>query len=188
MLCDKEMKNALLIFDMQYDLCNGGPMAFDNSLNIIPIINRIRDNYDYVIFIKKCYPENHSSFKQYGGKYPKNCIQNTDGEKIHPNIIHKDGDFIIPRGSLQKYDSQSGFYDAEDIERETRLKTILKMNNITKLYFCGNDMESVIFSTIMDAVKYNYKCYIVKEAITYNDKEKADKCINYLTGINVELI
>lgn len=181
------MKNALVILDMQYDLCNGGSVAFENALNIIPIINRIRDNYDYVIFIKKRYPENHSCFKQFGGKKPKHCIQDTDGEKIHNDIISTSKDFIVSRGSLQKYDSNSAFYDAEDIERETRLKTILKMNNISTLYFCGNDMENVIFSTIMDAIKFNYKCFLIKDAITYNDVEKAKKYMDYLDELDVKL-
>lgn len=182
------MKNALIIMDMQYDLCNGGPLAFEGSLNIIPTINRIRDNYDHVIFIKKRYPENHSNFKQFGGKNPKHCIQDTDGEKIHNDIIFTPNDFVISRGSLQKYDSTSAFYDAEDIDRETRLLTILKMHDIRTLYFCGNDMENVIFSTIMDAIKFNYKCYIVKDAITYNDIEKVKKSIDYLDKLNVKTI
>ncbi|QKF94392.1 isochorismatase [Fadolivirus algeromassiliense] len=183
-----ESINALVIIDMQYDLCNGGPLAFERSLNIIPIINRIRDEYDHIIFVKRSYPDNHSTFKQYGGKHPKHCVNGTDGEKIHNDIIMSINDTIIARGNLQKYGSSSAFYDAEDIERETRLKPILKINNIKKLYFCGNDFENTIFSTIMDAIKFNYKCCVIKDAITYNDKEKMEKTIEYLKKLNVEII
>ncbi len=182
------MKNALIIIDMQYDLCNGGPMAFENSLNIIPVINRIRDDYDYVVFVKKLYPENHSSFRQFGGKNPKHCIQNTVGANIHNDIISKKDDYIISRGSLQKYDSNSAFYDAEDIKRETTLKMILRMNDISNLYFCGNGMDNIIFSTIMDAIKFRYKCHIIKDAITYDNKEKTEKYLSYLNGVNVDII
>ena len=135
MIYNAKMKNALLIIDMQYDLCNGGPMAFENSLNIIPIINRLRDNYDNVIFVRKWYPENHSSFKQFGGKYPKHCVQDTSGANIHNDIISKKDDCIISRGSLQKYDSNSAFCDAEPISKQTRLKQVLKAYDIQKLYF-----------------------------------------------------
>lgn len=182
------MKTALIIVCMQNDFCNGGSMAFENALEIIPIINRTRDNYDYTIFIKKTYPDNHAIFKEYGGKLPKHCIENTYGQKIHDDIIIKNTDYIINIGCLQKYDSNSAFFEAEDIEKETKLKTILDMNDIKNLYFCGNDMEKVIFSTIMDAINRRYKCYIVENSITFNNKEKSQKLLDYLSMLKIECV
>ena len=119
------MKNALIIIDMQYDFCEGGIIPYQKSLDIIPIINRIRDNYDFIIFIKDHHPENHCSFKEYGGIFPKHCIENSYGCRLHDDLILKNDDLIISRGSLQKYDSNSAFYDAEEINKNTKLKNFL---------------------------------------------------------------
>src|SRR5438045_2922284 len=122
------MKTSLIIVNMQYDFCDGGPISYNKSLEIIPLINRIRDEYDKVIFIIDNHPENHSSFKKYGGTYPIHCVENTYGWKIHNDLIIKQEDLIINKGSLQKYDSDSAFYEAESINKESKLKNFLIIN------------------------------------------------------------
>ena len=182
------MKRALLIIDMQNDFCDGGPMAHNNSFEIIPEINRIRDNYDLIIFIKKSLQSNHSSFKNFGGSFPSHCIDGTYGCEIQSNIIVKGDDITILRGTLQKYDSNSAFYDAEDINKPTRLKYILQINNIKELYFCGNGLERCIFSTIMDACNFRFKCYVINDAVSYMNKEKYDNSLTYLNNLGIEFI
>ncbi len=182
------MKSALIIMDMQYDFCEGGPMSHDRSLVIIPMINRMRENYNHVIFVKKQLQNNHSIFKQYGGTYPIHCVKGTNGEKIHDDLITKNEDIVIHRGTLQKYDSNSAFYNAEQISNVTRLKQMLNGYDIKNLYFCGNSMDSSIYSTIIDAVNYNFKCYIIKNAVTSSNESKMDECINYLKTLDVSII
>ena len=182
------MKKALLVIDMQYDCCEGGPMSHYNSLTLIPKINRIRDSYDIIIFIKKQYQFNHSSFKKYGGKFPKHCVEDTPGAELHKDLIIKEDDIIVCRGTLQKYNSNSAFYDAEDIEKETRLKYILYINSIKELYFCGNGIDTCIFSTAIDAINNRFKCYVIRDAVSYIDKEKAEKCVKYLINLGVDIL
>lgn len=180
--------SALIIMDMQYDYCDGGPLAHNKSLLIIPQINRIRNDYDMVIFIKKRLQSNHSIFKYYGGTLPVHCVDGTNGEKLHGDLIINPTDIIIHRCSLQKYDSNSAFYDAESINKLTRLKQILQSNHITKLYFCGNGMDNSIFSTIIDAINFKYKCYILQDIVASIDPNKSDECIAYLQPLGITLL
>jgi nicotinamidase/pyrazinamidase len=182
------MKSALIIVDMQYDFCDGGPMSNNNSLNIIPKINSIRDDYSFVIFLVKLCPSNHVSFKYYGGKYPKHCVENMSGSEIVNDIIKKPLDVVVTRCTLQQYDSKSGFYNAEIIEKPTNLKYILQVNSINKLYFCGNNMETTIFSTVMDALNYNFECYIIRDVVGYIDINEYNEKIKFLNNLNVEFI
>jgi nicotinamidase/pyrazinamidase len=182
------MKSALVIMDMQYDFCESGVLPHEKSLLIIPRINRMRDTYDLIIFVKKQLQYNHSIFKQYGGSFPIHCVVDTNGEHIHDDLIIKTDDIVINRGTLQKYDSNSAFYDAEEIYKETRLKQILLAYNIKNLFFCGNGMENSIFSTIMDAIKNKYKCTVISNAITYLDENKMNTCVEYLQTLDVEFI
>jgi nicotinamidase/pyrazinamidase len=174
--------------DMQYDFCEGGAIPHDRSLVIIPMINRIRDGYDYIIFTKKQLQYNHSIFKQFGGNYPSHCVPYTIGEKINDDLIVKPTDIIIHRGTLQKYDSNSAFYDAESISKSTKLNQILCAHNIDKLYFCGNGMDNSIYSTILDALNYKYKCHIIKNAVTCVNQIKMNNCIDYLKTLGVSFI
>ena len=45
-----------------------------------------------------------------------------------------------------------------------------------------------IYSTILDAVNYNFKCYIIKNAITCINENKMDECIKYLKTLDVSII
>lgn len=182
------MNKALIIMEMQYDFCEGGPIPHANSLNIIPIINKIRNDFNFVIFVNDCHPNNHCSFKNFGGNLNKHCVFNMPGSKIHDGLLINDKDLIINKGTLQKYDTTSAFFDAESIDRPTKLKDYLKMNKITELYFCGNGLDETIFSTLIDAVNYRYKCYVIKNAITYLNKDTYSKCVNYLKTIDVNFI
>lgn len=182
------MSKALIIMDMQYDCCEGGPLAHEDSIRIIPKINSIRDDYDLVIFGIKSHPNNHNSFKQFGGLEPKNCIVNSNGHKIHDNLIINKNDIIIPRGTLQKYNSESIFYDAAEIEKLSKLKYILNFHNVKDLYFCGNGIDSSIFCSIIDAQMFNFNCHIIKDGFSYMNKEKADECKQFLERNNILFI
>ena len=182
------MKKAILIVDMQYDMCDGGIMANINSLKIIPKINNIRDDFDLVIFVTKLYPDNHASFKQFGGKYLKHCVENTFGANLHNDLIVKSSDIIINRCTLQKFDSNSAFYNAETIEKPTKLKYFLELNEISQIYFCGNNMDTCIFSTIMDALNLKFNCFVITDMIGYQNKENYDNCVKCLEKLNVTFI
>jgi nicotinamidase-related amidase len=60
------MKNALLIIDVQNDFCEGGSLAVKNANEIIPIVNKIRkdfeDKFECVIATKDYHPVDHISF------------------------------------------------------------------------------------------------------------------------------
>ena len=49
---------ALLIIDMQNDFCEGGSLAVDGSLSIIPLINSLREKpmFDYVVTTRDWHP------------------------------------------------------------------------------------------------------------------------------------
>lgn len=179
---------ALIIVTMQYDFCNGGPLANEKSLQIIPKINRIRDDYDHIIFLKKSHQHNHSSFKLHGGTIQKHCMIDTHGWEIHNDIILKENDIIIEFGTLQKYNSMSGFYDADSINKETKLKNCLKNKNIKKIYWCGTMMETYLYSTIMDALNYRYECYLVCDAYGYIDQKESKNAVQFLENLGVIIV
>lgn len=69
---NQEKNSALLIIDVQNDFCNGGSLAVNGSLEIIPIINNIRkqNKFNFTILSQDYHPpvnsfliKEHISFK-----------------------------------------------------------------------------------------------------------------------------
>ena len=185
-------KSALLVIDVQNDFCSGGTIEVPNSLNIIPIINRIRDKFDIVIFSKDWHPSDHMSFECNGGKWNTHCVQDTDGANLHPGLdVDKDRDFIVHKGTNAEYDAYSAFYDSKEIGKKSTLYKILENNNIGGFYVCGIAAEYGVYSTLLDGVKdrnSGYKCYLIEDATIGFDDEKIKKCFHQLQRLGVRII
>ena len=179
---------ALIICNLQNDFCEGGIYPIEKSLSVVPTINRIRDYFKIVIFIKKWHPINHCSFNNNGGNWLPNCIQNTIGANINSGIEIKDTDYVIHIGTLSLYESSSGFYNAKTLDEKTNLHSILQKNKISNLYFCGLFMEEFIFSSIYDALMYGYKCFLIKDISLAHNKDKEEKAISFFLMNNVTFI
>ena len=178
--------NALIINEMQNDLCNPGPFYHQNSLEIIPTINRIKDNFKISIYVQNIYPKNHLTFQRLQTSCIKEyCIQDTTGSEIHPFLNVTSNDFFIKKSTLQSYESSSAFFNAEVINKQTDLLKILKSKNIVELYFCGNCFETSIFSTIIDAIKYKFKCFVVANGLSFLDSNSFEKCKKFLLANDV---
>lgn len=182
------MHDILIIVDMQYDFCSEGALPHYKSLEIIPTINRIRPRFPLIVFTRDLHPNNHISFKKMGGNLPMHCVMDTHGGEICRDLIMEKTDIIISKGTLQGYDSDSIFYNANTIDKPTNLRHIIQANNITDIYLCGTGLDGVIFSSAIDSINFRYKTYIIEDAVSYNDKNKIEQCSRYLKGLGVIFI
>lgn len=148
---------ALIIIDMQNDFYN------DELLELIPKINKLREKYEHVIFIIDWHPINHKSFD----KKNKHCINDTYGAQIINGLIVYDTDIIIKKGQIESYDTNSIFYDAKDIQKMTRLLSIIEYSNIKEIHLCGNNKHGIINTSYNDAKKLEIPCIILNEHCTY---------------------
>ena len=188
-------KTALIIYEMQNDLCNGGSLAFEGALEIIPTINRIRDKFSKCFFINNTFPKNHALFtnnnNNNSNKIEAHCLNDSIGSEIVKGLVHQSYDYIIKKNYLQSYHSTSGFFVGENMDTKdpTELKRLLDKNCIKHLYFCGNGADEGIMSTIIDALKFGHKCYIIQNAITFKNKEENEKNLKkFLKTNNVEYV
>jgi len=178
---------VLLIIDYQNDYCEGGIMTYPNTLEKIPIINRIRHKYDMVIFTQNIYPPNHNSFIGFGGKQKPHCIRNTKGADINDNFLMSKSDKYITKNTYSLYTSPSAFYDAKDIRKKTRLDVLL--TNATELHICGVGLETTIFSTIIDCCRFGIKCKLLIDCVCHNVDESAyDKLMTFVKSLKTDII
>lgn len=79
------MKHILLIVDPQNDFITGSLAvegAKEKMMKLAEYITVNGQKYDYICITLDSHPENHMSFKDNGGIWPKHCIIYTNGRNI----------------------------------------------------------------------------------------------------------
>lgn len=167
---------ALLVVDLQYDFLPGGSLAVEHGDEIIPIINRIQDQFDLIVATQDWHPANHKSFvSQHPGHnifdlidlngtqqvlWPDHCIQGTRGAEFTSkwNILLVNA--IYKKGMNVEVDSYSGFYD-NDHKSGTGLLDYLNYKDVTELYVCGLAAEFCVYFSAKDASQAGIKTYFL---------------------------
>lgn len=178
-------KRALIVIDIQNDMCEGGVMAYEGTLKIIPMINRIKKKFDIVIYTKDWHPEDHKSFK----KYPQHCVRETKGAEIHKLVEIEERDYIIHKGMMKDKETVSGYYVGKDEENEieTEMRKVIEREKIEEIYITGVGVDHGIFGTMIDSKIYGYKCKIIKEMIADTEKKK-EKLREFAERFKIEII
>lgn len=180
------MLDLLIVCNLQTDYLEGGSVATEGSLELVLIINRIKKKFKHVVFVIDKHPPDHSSFIDKGGTKPPHCVEGTAGCEIHHDINMGDNDYIVPKGTLTLYDSNSAFYVASQIEKETQLKSIIKELGATTFHICGMKYEHDIFATVMDGIKMRYTIVVVQDAVLGDDRDKIKKCNEIMANSGVK--
>ncbi|MEJ5173289.1 MAG: isochorismatase family protein, partial [Hydrogenothermaceae bacterium] len=103
-------KDALIVVDMQNDFMPYGVLPVKDADLIVPVINHYVDIFSKVaqpvFFTRDWHPENHISFKGFGGIWPPHCVADTEGSKFHPDLkIPEDNKFIVSKGTSRDFDA-----------------------------------------------------------------------------------
>jgi hypothetical protein len=81
-----EKGDGILVVDVQKDFCPGGALAVSSGDRVVPVLNTwIEAAFlkDIPVYLSRdWHPQNHLSFKPYGGQWPPHCIQDTDGARV----------------------------------------------------------------------------------------------------------
>jgi len=165
-------KSALIIVDMQNDFMPGGALPVKDGNKIIPVINgyisKFREKNRPIYATRDWHPENHISFKERGGPWPKHCVQNTWGAKFHKDLnISYTEDIIIDKAYMKDKDAYSGFQD-------TYLDNDLRRRGIKRLFICGVAIEYCVRATVLDALNLGYEVIILRDAIKGVDLKPGD--------------
>ena len=178
--------SALIVVDMQNDFINGA-LAVPNADTIIPIVNEyiklFEKNNLMIVFTRDWHPENHCSFKENGGIWPKHCVQNTFGAEFHKDLYMPTNKYIISKAFLPDLEAYSAF-------EKTELDDLLKKNNIDTVFVCGLATDYCVKQTVLSALKLGYKTYLLVDAIKGVDLNNFDseKAINEMIADKAKVI
>lgn len=177
---------ALLIIDVQNDFCPGGALAVPNGDAVVPLINRLSEDFDTVIQTQDWHPEGHSSFASshegkepfetiempYGEQtlWPDHCVQGSTGAEFHPDLNTGRSQLIVRKGFRKEIDSYSAFYENDDTTT-TGLAGYLRERNIDTLYAAGLATDFCVKWSVLDGLKENFEVFVVEDAVRGIDIE-----------------
>ena len=169
------MKNtALLVVDVQNDfLPPKGSLAVLGGLEILPVIREVITKFPLGrrFATQDFHPKDHCSFVENGGMWPKHCVQETEGVKIHHSIDGIVGGVFL-KGIFEDTDSYSCFYDEKGYNYG--VTKVLNDQGIDTLFICGLATDYCVKSTVLDAIKDGFKVYVILDAIEGVDLNPGD--------------
>lgn len=181
---------ALLIVDLQNDFLPGGALPVPHGDEVIPIINKLQEQFELIVASKDWHPTNHVSFatqhKKKPGEHvivgdviqelwPVHCVQNTHGAEF-PNALNTSNiTHVILKGTDPDLDTYSAFYDGIR-KRDTGLAGFLREKGVDELFVVGLATDYCVKHTVLDALDLDFDVKVIKEGCrAIGDESKALK-------------
>lgn len=147
------MNKLLLIVDPQYDFINGTLPVDKAEQKMDALCEYIKKHNDYkaVVITADWHPENHCSFTENGGEWPKHCVAYTHGAAIYEPIIQTlrelNVDYkVLTKGILQDREEYSIFIN--DASHDW-LKERVTNENIDQFDICGIAGDFCVYNTLL---------------------------------------
>jgi nicotinamidase/pyrazinamidase len=193
---------TLIICDVQNDFLPGGSLEVPKGDEIIPVINRVQQEFELVIATQDWHPSNHISFAsnhpdkrpfdkiEWQGMeqvlWPDHCVQGSKGAEFHQALELNKVEAIFRKGMDSEIDSYSGFYD-NGHKKDTGLAGYLRGRNSKELFFCGLAADVCVWYSILDACNNGFSVTLLEDAtkpINMKDFEDIKKKMQQL-GVRI---
>ena len=181
---------ALVIVDVQNDFCTGGNLAVPGGEEVVPIINNLREHFQTVVLTQDFHPAGHKSFMSshglapdpetgalpsvempYGEQtlWPDHCIQGTSGADFRDDLVTKETDLHITKGTNMDMDSYSGFYENDQqtpprFEDGRTLAHTMTDKGVDTMVFVGLATDFCVGYHALDAIKDGFNAVVVLDA------------------------
>ncbi len=172
---------ALLVVDVQNDFCPGGSLATPKGHAVVPVINKLIDEFDFVVASKDWHPEDTVHFKI----WPRHCVQNTKGAEFHPDLHEYRFDKVFVKGTRNVDDGYSSFEATNE-----NLAEYLKNKNVDTVYIAGLTIEYCVKTTALDAIKYGFRTFVIQDAVEgiYQHEGDVEKAFAEMKKAGVKMI
>lgn len=171
--------SALVIVDLQYDFLPGGALPVVEGDRIIPIVNGLQQQFDFVVATQDWHPANHASFAaNHPGKtagevidldglkqvlWPVHCVQGSHGAEFHRDLQTHTWRKVIRKGTHPRVDSYSGFFD-NNRQGDTGLGSYLRENGIEQVFIVGLAADYCVKFTVLDSVSLGFTTILIADA------------------------
>lgn len=163
---------ALILVDIQNDFLPEGALAVPDGDQVIPIANRLMDNFEIIVATQDWHPPDHGSFADsHPGKspfetvdlnglpqvlWPVHCVQATPGAAFADALDANRIDKIFRKGTDPAIDSYSGFHD-NGHRKATGMGDWLREQGVTHVTICGLATDYCVKHTALDALDEGFQ-------------------------------
>ena len=173
----RQDQDLLLVIDVQNDFCPGGALAVGEGDAVVPVVNRLAEQFDHVALTQDWHPAGHSSFATshpgsapfetvpmpYGPQvlWPDHCVQGTAGAAFHPELLADRAELIIRKGFRGGIDSYSAFYE-NDRRTPTGLAGYLRERGFKRIFLVGLATDFCVHYSAVDARREGFEAVVVE--------------------------
>ncbi|WP_456342331.1 nicotinamidase [Thermovibrio sp.] len=154
--------DALIVVDMQKDFSSGGSLPVKGAEEIVHVINSyislFREKGLPIFATRDWHPENHVSFKDNGGIWPRHCVQWSRGAEFIDGLELPPDTFIINKGDKPELEAYSGF-------QGTLLDSLLRERGVKRLFVCGVATDYCVKNTALGGLNLGYQVFVFSDAV-----------------------
>jgi nicotinamidase/pyrazinamidase len=175
----KPNDTVLIVVDVQNGFMPGGGLPVAHGDEVVPIINRLAQNYSNVILTQDWHPADHRSFAAnhpgksaydtatmpYGDQvlWPTHCVQGTHDADLHQDLDIPHAQLIIRKGFHRDVDSYSAFMEA-DRTTSTGLAAYMQARGLKRAHVCGLATDFCVAWTALDAKAADFEAAVIADA------------------------
>ena len=163
--------DALIVVDVQNDFLPGGALPVPKGGEVIEPLNQYIEFFaskgQPVFATRDWHPENHISFKENGGLWPRHCVQWSEGAQFARGLKLPPDAFIINKGDRPELEAYSGF-------QGTLLNDLLKERGIKRVFIGGLATDYCVKNTVLGALNLGYVTFFLEDASRGVDVKPGD--------------
>jgi nicotinamidase/pyrazinamidase len=195
---------ALILVDIQNDFCPGGSLAVPDGDAIVPLLNRLQEEFELVVATQDWHPRGHGSFASSHGKpayetveirgapqtlWPDHCVQGSRGAELVAGLDRTRIARVFPKGTDPEIDSYSGFLDA-DHRNATGMADYLRGQGVDEVAIAGLATDYCVKYTALDAVKLGFRAAVIADACRGVNLKAGDSeaALNEMRSAGVKIV
>lgn len=166
----------------------GGSLAVEGGREIIPKIQKLAKEGQYkdIVASRDWHPEDHCSFVENGGVWPKHCVQGRYGARINRGIMTPINPIVITKGYKKDKDAYSAF----DPDAYLALKgsgivipldEYFTLRDIERVDIVGIAFDVCVKATALDCYKIGYETRVIMDLTASVTTEGFDSTAQELT-------
>jgi len=164
--------DALIVVDLQNDFMPWGALPVPEADALLGRVNALGQLFSEaglpVFATKDWHPENHCSFKENGGQWPRHCVQWSYGAEFAEGLKLPPDTFVIHKGDRPELEAYSGF-------QGTLLDSLLKERGVKRVFVCGVATDFCVKNTALGAINLGYFTFVVEDCVKGVFKESTEK-------------
>ncbi len=172
-------RDILLVVDIQNDFCPGGNLAVPRGDEVVPIVNRLAQDFAHVVLTQDWHPRGHLSFASshpgskpyqtievsYGTQvlWPDHCVQGTKGAAFRDDLNIPRAELVLRKGYHREIDSYSAFYE-NDRKTRTGLAGYLRERGFKRVFLAGLAFDFCVRYSAEDAHREGFEAIVIEDA------------------------